>query len=192
MSDNFVADPRDVAKSGDVVRVKVLSVDIPRHRISLTMRLQDEGGASAGGGRSPRGDRSSAPRTAAGDSGRPRSAPRQGDRQGGAKRDPRSGGPGADGRSGEGGDRRGTAGADRRGAPGDRRGNGPGAGGDRRSAGNSGDRRGGGGQGGAKRDPRNAPQVPANGAMAEALRRAGLVNDKGTQTGKQDRRSNRP
>jgi len=28
--------------------------------------------------------------------------------------------------------------------------------------------------------------------MAEALRRASLVNDKGTQTGKQDRRSNRP
>ncbi len=33
---------------------------------------------------------------------------------------------------------------------------------------------------------------PANGAMAEALRRAGLVNEKGTQSGKQDRRSNRP
>jgi protein Tex len=127
MSNTFVADPRDVAKSGDVVKVKVLSVDIPRHRISLTMRLQDEGDASASGGRSPRGGRSSAPRTAAGDSGRPRSAPRQGDRQGGAKR-----------------------------------------------------------------DPRNAPQAPANGAMAEALRRAGLVNDKGTQAGKQDRRPNRP
>jgi len=181
MSNNFVADPRDVAKSGDVVKVKVLSVDIPRHRISLTMRLQDEGDASAGGGRPSRGDRSSAPRTAAGDSGRPRSAPRQGDRQGGAKRDPRAGGPGNDGRGG--------AGGDRRSAPGDRRGGGQGARGDRRGAGNSGDRRGGEGQGG---DRRNAPQPPANGAMAEALRRAGLVNDKGTQTGKQDRRSNRP
>ena len=41
MSSNFVADPRDVAKSGDVVRVKVLSVDIARNRISLTMRLDD-------------------------------------------------------------------------------------------------------------------------------------------------------
>ncbi|HEY7277100.1 MAG TPA: Tex family protein, partial [Trebonia sp.] len=181
MSNNFVADPRDVAKSGDVVRVKVLSVDIPRHRISLTMRLQDEGDASAGGGRSSRGDRSSAPRTAAGDSGRSRSAPRQGDRQGGAKRDPRAGGPSNDGRGGAGGDRRGAAG--------DRRSGGQSAGGDRRGTGNSGDRRGGGGQGG---DRRNAPQPPANGAMAEALRRAGLVNDKGTQTGKQDRRSNRP
>jgi protein Tex len=41
MSSSFVADPRDVAKSGDVVRVKVLSVDIARNRISLTMRLDD-------------------------------------------------------------------------------------------------------------------------------------------------------
>ena len=45
MSNSFVTDPRDVAKSGDVVKVKVLSVDIPRNRISLTMRLQDEGDA---------------------------------------------------------------------------------------------------------------------------------------------------
>ena len=51
MSDNFVADPRDVAKSGDVVQVKVLSVDIPRKRISLTMRLHDEGEAGARAGR---------------------------------------------------------------------------------------------------------------------------------------------
>jgi len=43
MSRNFVSDPRSVVKSGDVVRVKVLSVDIPRHRISLTLRLDDEG-----------------------------------------------------------------------------------------------------------------------------------------------------
>jgi uncharacterized protein len=42
MSRNFVSDPRDVVKSGDVVRVKVLSVDIPRKRISLTLRLDDE------------------------------------------------------------------------------------------------------------------------------------------------------
>jgi uncharacterized protein len=43
MSRSFVSDPRSVVKSGDVVRVKVLSVDIPRHRISLTLRLDDEG-----------------------------------------------------------------------------------------------------------------------------------------------------
>ena len=42
MSRNFVSDPREVAKPGDVVRVKVLAVDIPRKRISLTLRLDDE------------------------------------------------------------------------------------------------------------------------------------------------------
>jgi uncharacterized protein len=60
MSKNFVKDPRDVVKSGDIVKVKVLDVDIPRKRISLTLRLDDEpepGGAAKGpqeGGR-PRG-----------------------------------------------------------------------------------------------------------------------------------------
>ncbi|MBM7772330.1 uncharacterized protein JOD54_002534 [Actinokineospora baliensis] len=42
LSKNFVKDPREVVKSGDVVRVKVLEVDIPRKRISLTLRLDDE------------------------------------------------------------------------------------------------------------------------------------------------------
>jgi uncharacterized protein len=42
MSRNFVSDPHSVVKSGDVVRVKVLSVDVPRHRISLTLRLDDD------------------------------------------------------------------------------------------------------------------------------------------------------
>jgi protein Tex len=48
MSRNFVSDPRSVVKSGDVVRVKVLSVDIPRHRISLTLRLDDDSQGSFG------------------------------------------------------------------------------------------------------------------------------------------------
>ena len=42
MSKGFVKDPRDVVKPGDVVRVKVLAVDVPRKRISLTLRLDDE------------------------------------------------------------------------------------------------------------------------------------------------------
>jgi uncharacterized protein len=42
MSRSFVSDPRSVVKPGDVVRVKVLSVDVPRRRISLTLRLDDE------------------------------------------------------------------------------------------------------------------------------------------------------
>jgi protein Tex len=49
MSRNFVSDPREVAKSGDIVKVKVMSVDIPRKRISLSMRLDDEPGSGAGG-----------------------------------------------------------------------------------------------------------------------------------------------
>ncbi|MFC4144986.1 Tex family protein [Micromonospora mangrovi] len=51
MSNTFVKDPRDVVKSGDVVRVKVLDVDVPRKRISLTLRLEDE--TAPGGGRQP-------------------------------------------------------------------------------------------------------------------------------------------
>jgi protein Tex len=42
LSHTFVKDPRDVVKSGDIVRVKVLDVDVPRKRISLTLRLEDE------------------------------------------------------------------------------------------------------------------------------------------------------
>jgi protein Tex len=42
MSRNFVSDPHTVVKSGEVVRVKVLSVDVPRQRISLTLRLDDD------------------------------------------------------------------------------------------------------------------------------------------------------
>jgi uncharacterized protein len=42
MSATFVSDPREVVKSGDVVRVKVLEVDEARKRISLTLRLDDE------------------------------------------------------------------------------------------------------------------------------------------------------
>ncbi|MGI0119497.1 Tex family protein [Zooshikella sp. RANM57] len=41
LSDTFVKDPRDVVKAGDIVKVKVLEVDIPRKRIGLTMRMSD-------------------------------------------------------------------------------------------------------------------------------------------------------
>jgi uncharacterized protein len=56
MSKNFVKDPRDVVKPGDVVRVKVLDVDVPRKRISLTLRLDDE--ATAAAPRQSRGNQS--------------------------------------------------------------------------------------------------------------------------------------
>jgi len=55
MSATFVSDPREVVKSGDVVRVKVLEVDEARKRISLTLRLDDE--ANAKPERGPRRDR---------------------------------------------------------------------------------------------------------------------------------------
>ena len=41
MSTTFVKDPRQVVKPGDIVRVKVLDISIPRNRISLTLRLDD-------------------------------------------------------------------------------------------------------------------------------------------------------
>jgi uncharacterized protein len=45
MSKSFVKDPRSVVKPGDIVRVKVLDVDKPRKRISLSLRLDDEAGS---------------------------------------------------------------------------------------------------------------------------------------------------
>jgi uncharacterized protein len=44
MSKTFVKDPREVAKPGDIVKVKVMEVDAARKRISLTMRLDDQPG----------------------------------------------------------------------------------------------------------------------------------------------------
>lgn len=41
LSTTFVKDPRDVVKAGDIVKVKVLEVDVPRKRIALTCRLDD-------------------------------------------------------------------------------------------------------------------------------------------------------
>ena len=65
MSKDFVSDPRSVVGPGDVVRVRVLDVDVERKRISLTLRLDEEqpaetggarpAGAGGGGGRGGRG-----------------------------------------------------------------------------------------------------------------------------------------
>jgi len=52
LANRFVEDPREIVKPGDVVKVKVISVDLQRQRIALTMRLEDE--PEAGGGE-PRG-----------------------------------------------------------------------------------------------------------------------------------------
>ncbi len=41
LSKTFVKDPRDVVKTGQVVKVKVLEVDVARKRVGMTMRLDD-------------------------------------------------------------------------------------------------------------------------------------------------------
>ena len=51
LSSKFIDDPRKVVKAGDVVKVKVLEVDVARKRIALTMRLSDEVGAGTRAGR---------------------------------------------------------------------------------------------------------------------------------------------
>ncbi|MFG3582489.1 Tex family protein [Streptomyces sp. NPDC047990] len=106
MSRTFVKDPRDVVKPGDIVKVKVLDIDIPRKRISLTLRLDDE----------------AAPQDQQGD-GRPQRSGGRPPQQRGQQRQARGGS---------------------------------------------------GGGGGA----RQASPPPANSAMADALRRAGLVDPK--------------
>lgn len=64
MSHKFVSDPHDVVRSGQMVKVKVMEVDVERQRIGLSLRLDDEPGQPApkrrnGGGRSEgRGGRS--------------------------------------------------------------------------------------------------------------------------------------
>ena len=118
MSRTFVSDPRQVVKSGDVVRVRVLSVDIPRKRISLTLRLDEDAAA----GRPGKGEAPGAPGGGQGQDRPSRSQPGRGP----ASRD-------------QGGRDQGRG----------------------RDAGGQGQR------GGA----------PDGGAMADALRRAGLVTD---------------
>ncbi|GGP57393.1 Tex family protein [Streptomyces melanogenes] len=105
LSKTFVKDPREVVKPGDIVKVKVLDVDVPRKRISLTLRLDDEASAGASGGGPKREERGGRP---------PRQ--RQQQRRGGGDRD---------------------------------------------------------------RGGRQSAPPPANGAMADALRKAGLLDPKG-------------
>ncbi|WP_330321040.1 RNA-binding transcriptional accessory protein [Streptomyces clavifer] len=136
MSRTFVKDPRDVVKPGDIVKVKVMDVDIPRKRISLTLRLDDEAADAQGGGQSPRRERNG---------------------RGEGERPPRQ-------RQGEQGPRQGQGGqGQRQNRSSERQGGGQGRSRD-------------GGQGAA---PRPAA-APANSAMADALRRAGVTgSDRG-------------
>ncbi|NCU19559.1 RNA-binding transcriptional accessory protein [Candidatus Falkowbacteria bacterium] len=54
LADRFVKDPHEVVKAGDVVKVRVLEVDAPRKRISLTMRRDGGGERPAGVASAPR------------------------------------------------------------------------------------------------------------------------------------------
>ncbi|MFH8725016.1 Tex family protein [Streptomyces termitum] len=120
MSKTFVKDPRDVVKPGDVVKVKVLDVDVPRKRISLTLRLDDEAAAE---GAAPKRERGGRPPQQRQGRDRDRSQP-QGQAQGQGR--------GGQGRGGQGGGR-----------------------------------------------DRGAAPAPANSAMADALRKAGLLGEGG-------------
>lgn len=52
LSEKFVKDPYEVVKAGDIVKVKVMEVDIPRNRVSLSMRMSDTPGEKVDGPRS--------------------------------------------------------------------------------------------------------------------------------------------
>ncbi|MBU1804741.1 Tex family protein [Stutzerimonas kunmingensis] len=60
LSEKFVKDPYEVVKAGDIVKVKVMEVDIPRQRVGLSMRMSDTPGANTdsprGGAGKPRGN----------------------------------------------------------------------------------------------------------------------------------------
>jgi len=102
MSHNFVKDPRDVVKSGDLVRVKVLDVDVPRKRISLTLRLDDEvtPDRDPGGDARPRGGQGGGQGGGAGRGGG-RDQGRRGQGQKGQGRQGQGGGGQGRGRGGE-------------------------------------------------------------------------------------------
>ncbi|MCW0211890.1 MAG: RNA-binding transcriptional accessory protein [Pseudonocardia sp.] len=103
MSKDFVSDPREVVKSGDVVRVKVMEIDEARKRISLTLRLDDELGA---------GKQRRQPEGGQGQGGQGQGGGRRDDRGGERRGGPRGGGKPGGGKPGGGaggkqGDRRG-------------------------------------------------------------------------------------
>ena len=99
MSDKFVSDPHDVVSSGQVVKVKVMEVDVERQRIGLSLRLNDEPGQGRSGSTGERGN-----------GGREGSGRRGGNRNG------KAGGNRNDGRGGNNGNR----GGNRNGKPGGR------------------------------------------------------------------------
>ncbi|MEK7351781.1 MAG: S1 RNA-binding domain-containing protein, partial [Nitrospirota bacterium] len=53
LANKFIKDPHEVVKPGQIVKVKVLDVDVKRQRISLTMRLDDAPASASVSGRMP-------------------------------------------------------------------------------------------------------------------------------------------
>jgi len=74
LADRYVKDPREVVKAGDIVKVKVLEVDVARKRIALTRRLEDAPAPEARDGRGAGRDPARGPSRDG--RGRPGSAPR--------------------------------------------------------------------------------------------------------------------
>ncbi|MEY9943434.1 Tex family protein [Kitasatospora sp. GAS1066B] len=83
LSAKFVKDPREVVKPGDVVTCKVVSVDVQRKRIGLTLRLDDEAAPRPAAGPREGGQREAGQREGGGQRERGPRPPRQ-DRRGGA------------------------------------------------------------------------------------------------------------
>jgi protein Tex len=61
LANKFVKDPHEIVKPGQIVKVKVLDVDVKRQRISLTMRLDDTPATSSRSGSAPPGPRDPRP-----------------------------------------------------------------------------------------------------------------------------------
>ena len=82
LANKFVKDPHEIVKPGQIVKVKVMDVDVKRQRISLTMRLDDAPGALSS--RSGDARAGSNPGAARGPGGAPRRAPEREPKPGGA------------------------------------------------------------------------------------------------------------
>ncbi len=106
MAHRFVSDPHEVVKSGDIVKVKVMDVDIDRKRIGLSLRLDDEPGSDGKPSRAPRGQGREDSARGGGNQ------PRRNDQRGGGRGNPGGQGRGAQGQGNRGGNRN-----DRRPAP---------------------------------------------------------------------------
>ncbi|CAI1098803.1 Tex family protein [Serratia marcescens] len=76
LADKFVEDPHTVVKAGDIVKVKVMEVDLQRKRIALSMRLDEQPGEGSPrrGGNAPAQARDNANRSAGGNKAKPRNA----------------------------------------------------------------------------------------------------------------------